>query len=546
MNAPLLRELRQIYQSRSPEERPAAERDLREALKKLPKDVIQKVAQDDIGRAWRPNKGPQSAAYHCKADILLYGGAAGGGKSSLALGLAFTGHRNSLIMRRQYTDLSALTDEAIKINKTRKGFNGSIPPKLRTQDGRLIEFGACSRPGDEQSWQGRPHDLIVFDEGAQFLENQIRFLITWNRSTEEGQRCRVVIPSNPPIGIEGEWMLRFFAPWLDPMHSNPAKAGEIRWFITDENEKDHEVGGPELVRVGGRDLKPLSRTFIPAKLADNPYQDNAEYRARLDSLQEPYRSAMRDGNFMAGRRDAPNQLIPAQWLLDAQARWTPNPPPGVPMCAIGVDVAAGGEDETVEAIRHDGWYAPLIPTPGVRTPTGPDVAGLVISHRRDNATVIVDMGGGFGGSTFDHLKANEVEVRAYKGAESSVRRTQDKQLGFVNKRSEAYWKFREALDPSQAGGSPICLPMDPMLMADLSAPSFEVTPRGIKVETKEDVVKKLGRSCDRGDAVVMAWSDGSKAETHADDWLKGVAKRKRGRMPTVIRAHEAQRAFLRR
>src|SRR3546814_1539203 len=86
-------------------------------------------------------------------------------------------------------------------------------------------------------------------------------------------------------------------------------------------------------------------------------------------------------------------------------------------------------------------------------------------------------------------------------------------LGFYNKRSETIWRFREALDPSQPGGSPIALPPDPMLVADLTAPTFTVPPRGIKVESKEDVCKRLGRSTDRGDAVVMAW----RSEEHTSE-----------------------------
>lgn len=91
-------------------------------------------------------------------------------------------------------------------------------------------------------------------------------------------------------------------------------------------------------------------------------------------------------------------------------------------------------------------------------------------------------------------------------------------MGFFNKRSEVIWRFREALDPSQPQGSPIALPDDPGLVADLTAPTFEQTPRGWKVESKEDVCDRLRRSTDRGDAVVMAWSAGERMDTQQGGW----------------------------
>jgi hypothetical protein len=123
------------------------------------------------------------------------------------------------------------------------------------------------------------------------------------------------------------------------------------------------------------------------------------------------------------------------------------------------------------------------------------------------------MGGGYGGLAFEQLRANEINCVPYKGAEESSRRTADGQLGFTNKRSETHWRFREALDPGQPGGSPIALPDDPALIADLAAPTFTVTPRGIKVEPKEEVCKRLGRSTNKGDAVVMAWTYGPTTAT---------------------------------
>ena len=97
-------------------------------------------------------------------------------------------------------------------------------------------------------------------------------------------------------------------------------------------------------------------------------------------------------------------------------------------------------------------------------------------------------------------QSNGIEPIAYKGAEASNARTADRKLGFYNKRSETWWKLREALDPSRAGGSGIELPDDQELLSDLTSVRFSaVQHRGamcIKAETKEDVVKRLGRSPD--------------------------------------------------
>jgi hypothetical protein len=211
------------------------------------------------------------------------------------------------------------------------------------------------------------------------------------------------------------------------------------------------------------------------------------------------------------------------------------------MCAIGVDVAQS-IDETVLAPRHDAYFATLIAKPGRETPLGRDVAGFILSNRRDGALIVLDMGGGYGGATYEHLLENNIPVTAYKGAAGVETRTKDRQLKFVNKRTEAYWRFREALDPSQEGGSKIALPDDPKLTADLTAPRFKVTTRGIELESKEDVCKRLGRSTDRGDAVVMAWSDGPKYDTHGGEWQN---KREQGglhgRQPKVVMGRNAKR-----
>ena len=163
-------------------------------------------------------------------------------------------------------------------------------------------------------------------------------------------------------------------------------------------------------------------------------------------------------------------------------------------------------------------------------------AGQVVSYRADSAPVTVDLGGGYGASMYEHLKANDVKVFGYKGAEATARRSRDAKYRFTNTRSAALWMFREALDPGQPGGSPIALPLSPRLTSDLTAPTFEVVANGIKAESKEDVCKRLGRSTDYGDAVVMAWFNGAREATDALEWIEKHGYKNGGRrgFPKVI------------
>ena len=73
-------------------------------------------------------------------------------------------------------------------------------------------------------------------------------------------------------------------------------------------------------------------------------------------------------------------------------------------------------------------------------------------------------------------------------------------------------------------------------MADLAAPTFTIVRGQIKIENKEDVCLRLGRSTDRGDAVVESWSAGPTYITSADDWARESIMQRpmMGRTPKVI------------
>lgn len=471
---------------------------------------------------WVPLPGPQTEAYECKADVLYYGGSAGGGKTDLLLGLALTKHKHSIIYRRQSTQLIGIQSRLLDdIVKSRKGWNGQADI-LRLSD-RIIEFGACNNVGDEIKYQGRPHSLKGFDEITHFTEAQFRFLCGWKRSVDEHDPQRVVCTGNPPTNSEGQWVITYWAPWLDPQHPNPAKPGELRWFTTVDG-KDQEFPDGSPVIIDGKSVKPLSRTFIPSRVHDNPFLIETGYEATLQALPEPLRSQMLEGDFRAGMEDSVWQTIPTKWIEEAQARWTPDGKQGKLMDSAGVDVARGGLDKFIISTRYGRWYDALKETPGVQVPDGAIGAGLVVSVVRDHAPVHVDVIG-VGSSVVDHLKDNNIHVVPINNAEAATLGAVDKmtgKMGFRNKRAETYWRFREMLDP--ASRENIALPPDSELKADLCAPMWKLTPHGIQIESKEEVIKRLGRSPDKGDAVVLAAIQTQKIISSQVDFRKHVSR----------------------
>jgi hypothetical protein len=501
--------------------------------------ALDKLLAPELKAPWLPDprNEPQLQAYYSEAGLMLYGGAAGGGKTDLLIGLALTAHQNAVIFRKQSTDLRGIEERLTQL-AGRDGWNGTL--KTLRRDQRLIELGHLEKPGSEESWRGRPHDFIGFDEGGQLSKHKVRFVLGWLRSVDPKQRRRAIIASNPPTGGEGEWLIEWFAPWLDPKYDKPALQGELRWAVTAPDKDGTTIWLPDgspIVFTGQREwryaseaeiaqgdsnndvVQPQTRTFIQSLLRNNPYLANTGYRAQIQLLPEPLRTQLLNGDFIVGREDHEWQVIPTAWVRMAQERWKPNPPVGAMMTAIGVDVAQGGGDRTVLAPRFGPWFAPLVERPGILTPTGSHVAALVVEHRRDRAIIVIDMGGGYGGAVKMRLNDNGIGVgetiehlRPFNGANASDERSKDRQLGFANKRAEAMWRFREALDPDQNGGSPIALPPDPQILGDLTAPRWKLTPRGIQIEDKDELKKpeRLGRSPDKGDAIIQAWSEGEK------------------------------------
>lgn len=484
-----------------------------ELMKELAKlSPEQKVELDklllDGAPLWVPQPGPQTMAMQSMADVVFYGGSAGGGKTDLLLGVALTQQEHSIIFRREAVQLIGIEERMTKILGSRKGYN-SQDGVWRLPGKRVLELGSVKEPGDWVKYQGRPHDAKLFDEICHFLESQFRTLIGWKRTDNPNVRQRVICAGNPPTSSEGEWVIRYFAPWLDPMHPSPAKPGELRWFVTDAKGEDMEVPGPDPVMVGEELMTPQSRTFIPSSVDDNLFLSTTGYKATLQALPEPLRSQMLRGDFQAGRSDPVWQLIPTEWIKAAQARWKEDGGQG-PMTAFGFDPARGGIDKSSAARRHGNWFDRIVTIPGVVTNDGPKAAGFVVPLVRNGAPIAIDAIG-IGTSAYDFLKGLNLRVVPVVASEGSTGRDSTGVLRFKNKRAEMYWRLREALDPTS--DDQIALPPDQELLGDLSAVRYKVVQMGeklagIQIRDKDEIREVLGRSPDKGDSVAMTFIDG--------------------------------------
>lgn len=459
--------------------------------------------------AWRPNAGRQQQAYECEADELFYGGQAGGGKTDLLIGLAGTAHVTSVIFRREFPRLRAVIERSRAIYNAdgddagKDSYNESLHI-WRLQSGttkRSIEFGSMQYEKDKEGQRGRPRDFYGFDEITEFTENQYRFVTAWNRTTIPGQRCRIVAAGNPPTTAEGEWVIRYWAPWLDSTHPNPAKPGEIRWFARID-DKDVEVPDSSPFQHNGETLKPRSRSFIPAGLDDNPYLRETDYRAILQSLPEPLRSQMLHGSFTASVSDHPWQLIPTAWIRAAMKR--ERPATMAAQNAIGIDVARGGADKSVFASVRGFVFDDLVKLPGVATLDSNVIVQQVFNMRSGKPRIGVDVIG-VGAAAYDSLRATAfapdvLSVHFGMGTDAT---DGSGQLKFRNVRAESYWKLREALDPTKGAG--LCLPDDLELLGELAAPRWSVSGGRITIEEKDRIKDRIGRSPDSADAVAIAW-----------------------------------------
>jgi hypothetical protein len=196
-------------------------------------------------------------------------------------------------------------------------------------------------------------------------------------------------------------------------------------------------------------------------------------------------------------------VIPLSWLEAANDRWTDLAGGYAPFVNVGVDVARFGDDRTVLALRYGDAIADLrISAKEETTQTTGRVKAVLDGVPRGEAVVDVI---GLGAGVVDQLREKGYRVVAFNAASRSQHLDRSGELGFINRRAAAWWNLREMLDPSFE--PTIALPPDDDLTGDLTAPLWRMTSGArISVEGKDDIRKRLGRSTDHGDAVVMAFA----------------------------------------
>jgi hypothetical protein len=219
------------------------------------------------------------------------------------------------------------------------------------------------------------------------------------------------------------------------------------------------------------------------------------------------------GEFAARDEDG---IIPLAWVEAANERWqkwVEMGKPGVPV-SLGVDVARSGGDKTAMALQYE--VAEMDDRPCKRA-----IDDLRFSVREDTMATTGRAAGilskypirasvdviGIGAGVVDRLREQGFSVDGFNASEGIDRKDKTGELGFTNMRSAAWWNLREMLDPS--ANEEVALPPDDELTGDLTAPRWKLMSGGrIQVESKDEIRKRLGRSTDAGDAVIMAMERG--------------------------------------
>lgn len=372
-----------------------------------------------------------------------------------------------------------------------------LPASPELQIVRDQWYAAGLSTNDPDRFQGyhEEHILVVVDEAAGVPEDIFEAI----EGVLTSEHSRLLLLGNP-TAIGGTFHRAFRGAGYRTIHIGAFDTPNFTAFgITEQDFRDNAWEA----RITGS--LPNPKLITPSWAYDKFMTwgpESPAYQARVL------------GNFPAAGDDT---LIPIAWVEAAMERWA-DAAPGEPV-EIGCDVARYGSDDTVIAIRRGRRVEPLLAYSQKDTM---ETAGLVrAAHREARAAEVKVDVIGIGAGVVDRLKEQQCPVTGINVAEAA--REPER---FRNLRSELWWSLREMLDPNpRMNPGPIALPPDDALLADLTNIKYRINSRGqVEAESKDEIKKRLGRSPDRGDAVVLAFAPGGAA--HSPEALEVLRKLK--------------------
>lgn len=272
-----------------------------------------------------PQKGPQTSFLQSPADIAIYGGAAGGGKT---YGLLLDPLRHmqlkkfgGIIFRRTSVEVrteGGLWDESMGLYpmfgaKPREAFL-----EWRFPSGMGISFAHLEHEKDVHSYQGAQIAWEGWDELTHFTAYQFFYLLTRNRSTSMA-KSKVRATCNPD---PDSWVRTFIDWWIGPDgFPIQERSGKLRWFVRLNDVFHWRNSREEIFRDfgDGVEIQPKSVTFIPSKLRDNKIlmEKDPGYLANLLAQDRVTRARLLDGNWNI--RVSAGSLFRREWftVIDA-------------------------------------------------------------------------------------------------------------------------------------------------------------------------------------------------------------------------------------